>query len=58
MTKIVDALSEMLAEAGVKRSHGIVGDALDPIIDALHRAGRVEFVHVRNDREYSARVWR
>ena len=29
--------------------YGIVGDALDPVIDALHRNGKVEFVHVRNE---------
>jgi pyruvate dehydrogenase (quinone) len=49
MTKVADALWEMLAEAGVKRCYGIVGDALNPIVDALHRGGRVEFVHVRNE---------
>jgi pyruvate dehydrogenase (quinone) len=49
MTKVADALWEMLAEAGVKRCYGIVGDALNPIIDGLHRGGRVEFVHVRNE---------
>ena len=26
---------EMLANAGVKRCYGIVGDALNPVIDAL-----------------------
>jgi pyruvate dehydrogenase (quinone) len=29
----------MLADAGVKRCYGIIGDALNPIIDALHRNG-------------------
>jgi thiamine pyrophosphate-dependent acetolactate synthase large subunit-like protein len=33
----------------VKRCYGIVGDALNPVIDALHRNGKVEFVHVRNE---------
>jgi pyruvate dehydrogenase (quinone) len=39
----------MLAESGVKRCYGIIGDALNPMIDALHRGGKVEFVHVRNE---------
>jgi pyruvate dehydrogenase (quinone) len=39
----------MLASAGVKRCYGIVGDALNPVIDALRRNGNVEFVHVRHE---------
>jgi pyruvate dehydrogenase (quinone) len=40
---------EMLEKAGVKRCYGIVGDALNPVIDALRRNGNVDFVHVRNE---------
>jgi pyruvate dehydrogenase (quinone) len=40
---------EMLQKAGVKRCYGIVGDALNPVIDALRRNGNVDFVHVRNE---------
>jgi pyruvate dehydrogenase (quinone) len=39
----------MLANAGVKRCYGIVGDALNPVIDALRRNGRIEFIHVRHE---------
>ena len=39
----------MLVNAGVKRCYGIVGDALNPVIDALRRNGKVDFVHVRNE---------
>src|SRR6202049_3205680 len=39
----------MLANAGVKRCYGIVGDALNPFIDALRRNGRIDFIHVRNE---------
>ena len=46
---VADALWSMLAGAGVKRCYGIVGDALNPVIDALRRNGRVEFVQVRNE---------
>ena len=46
---VADVLWEMLAKAGVKRCYGIVGDALNPVIDALRRNGRIEFVHVRNE---------
>jgi pyruvate dehydrogenase (quinone) len=43
----------MLEGAGVKRCYGIVGDALNPVIDALRRNGKVEFIHVRHE-EYGA----
>jgi pyruvate dehydrogenase (quinone) len=47
--KVADVLWEMLAQAGVKRCYGIVGDALNPVIDALRRNGEIEFIHVRNE---------
>jgi len=50
---VADLLWEMLEKAGVKRCYGIVGDALNPVIDALRRNGKIEFVHVRNE-EYGA----
>ncbi len=47
--KVADLLWEMLANAGVKRCYGIVGDALNPVIDGLHRNGRIELIHVRHE---------
>src|SRR6201993_2895987 len=47
--KVADVLWEMLAKAGVKRCYGIVGDALNPVVDALHRNGAIEFVPVRHE---------
>jgi pyruvate dehydrogenase (quinone) len=47
--KVADVLWEMLASAGVKRCYGIVGDALNPVIDALRRNGKIEFIHVRHE---------
>ena len=49
MTTVADATWTMLAESGVKRCYGIIGDALNPVIDALHRNGKVEFILVRNE---------
>ncbi len=46
---VADLLWEMLANAGVKRCYGIVGDALNPVIDGLRRNGKIEFIHVRNE---------
>jgi len=47
--KVADLMWEMLANAGVKRCYGIVGDALNPVIDALRRNGKIEFIHVRHE---------
>ncbi len=49
MTTVADVTWKMLADAGVKRCYGIIGDALNPVIDALRRNGQVEFIHVRNE---------
>jgi pyruvate dehydrogenase (quinone) len=46
---VADLLWDMLAKAGVKRCYGIVGDALNPVVDALRRNGKVEFIHVRHE---------
>ena len=46
---VADVMWEMLEKAGVKRCYGIVGDALNPVIDALRRNGKIEFIHVRHE---------
>jgi pyruvate dehydrogenase (quinone) len=46
---VADVMWEMLVQAGVKRCYGIVGDALNPVIDALRRNGQIDFVHVRHE---------
>jgi pyruvate dehydrogenase (quinone) len=46
---VADLMWEMLEKAGVKRCYGIVGDALNPVIDALRRNGKIEFIHVRHE---------
>jgi pyruvate dehydrogenase (quinone) len=46
---VADVLWEMLQGAGVKRCYGIVGDALNPVIEALHRNEKIEFIHVRHE---------
>src|SRR6202046_5791335 len=49
MSNVADVLWELLHAAGVRRCYGIVGDALNPTIDALRRNGSVEFIHVRHE---------
>ena len=47
--RVADVLWSMLAGAGVKRCYGIIGDALNPVIDALASQRKIEFIHVRNE---------
>lgn len=46
---VAEVLWEMLVAAGVKRCYGIVGDAMNPIMDALRGFPEIEFIHVRNE---------
>jgi pyruvate dehydrogenase (quinone) len=46
---VADQLIEVLRQAGVRRVYGLVGDSLNPIADAIRRAGDVEWVHVHNE---------
>jgi pyruvate dehydrogenase (quinone) len=47
--KIAEQLVEVLAQAGVERVYGVVGDSLNPIVDAIRRQKGIEWVHVRNE---------
>ncbi|MGY8684589.1 ubiquinone-dependent pyruvate dehydrogenase [Bradyrhizobium sp. UFLA05-153] len=38
-----------LAEVGVRRIYGIVGDSLNGLTDAIRRQGRIEWIHVRHE---------
>jgi thiamine pyrophosphate-dependent acetolactate synthase large subunit-like protein len=46
---VADFLVETLAQAGVRRIHGIVGDSLNGITDALRKRGDIEWVHYRHE---------
>lgn len=46
---VSDELWTMLSQAGVARCYGIVGDALNPVFEALERHPEIEFVHVRHE---------
>src|ERR1700730_17580964 len=46
---IAEELVDVLAQAGVKRIYGIVGDSLNPITDAIRRSGKIQWVHVRHE---------
>jgi len=42
-------LVEMLRDAGVKRIYGVVGDSLNPVVDAVRHTDGIEWVHVSNE---------
>jgi hypothetical protein len=46
---IADELVSILAQAGVERRYGIVGDSLNPVTDAVRRSGKIQWVHVRHE---------
>jgi pyruvate dehydrogenase (quinone) len=46
---VADQFAEILAEAGVKRIYGIVGDSLNGLTDAIRRQGKIAWVHVRHE---------
>src|SRR6202795_1019007 len=46
---IAEDLVDTLAQAGVRRIYGIVGDSLNPVTDAIRRSGKVQWVHVRHE---------
>jgi pyruvate dehydrogenase (quinone) len=47
--RIADELVSRLAEAGVERIYGVVGDSLNPVTDALRLNNKVKWIHVRNE---------
>src|SRR5271156_6654865 len=44
-----DFMAETLAQAGVKRIYGVVGDSLNGFTDALRRLKTIEWVHMRHE---------
>ncbi|MBV8574294.1 MAG: ubiquinone-dependent pyruvate dehydrogenase, partial [Acetobacteraceae bacterium] len=46
---LADQLIAVLIEAGAKRIYGVVGDSLNPVVDAVRRADGIEWVHVRSE---------
>src|SRR6201996_3323844 len=46
---LADQLIEVLLEAHVERIYGVVGDSLNPVVDAIRRAEGIAGVPVRNE---------
>ncbi|MDD7916311.1 pyruvate dehydrogenase [Actinomycetospora callitridis] len=51
---VADQLIEVLIQSGVRRIYGLVGDSLNPIVDAVRRSGGaaeggIDWIHVHNE---------
>ncbi|HEX6027298.1 MAG TPA: thiamine pyrophosphate-binding protein, partial [Solirubrobacter sp.] len=46
---VADQFVEILQSAGVRRIYGVVGDSLNPVVDAVRRHDGIEWVLVRNE---------
>ncbi|MDF3288374.1 pyruvate dehydrogenase [Streptomyces silvisoli] len=47
--KIADQFISVLRQEGVERIYGVVGDSLNPLVDAVRRTDGIDWVHVRNE---------
>jgi len=46
---VSDQLVETLVEAGIKRIYAVTGDSLNYVNEAVHRNGKIKWIHVRNE---------
>src|SRR5882757_1221603 len=49
MSTAADFMASALAEAGIKRIYGVVGDSLNGFSDALRRLGTIDWIHLRHE---------
>ncbi|RCW42914.1 pyruvate dehydrogenase (quinone) [Halopolyspora algeriensis] len=49
MPTVADQFIDVLVQAGVQRVYGIVGDSLNPVVDAVRRTEGIEWIHVRHE---------
>ncbi|HZK68750.1 MAG TPA: thiamine pyrophosphate-dependent enzyme [Paludibacter sp.] len=46
---VSDQLVETLVEAGIQRIYAVTGDSLNHVNAAIHRNGKIKWIHVRNE---------
>ncbi|MEV6209201.1 pyruvate dehydrogenase [Kitasatospora sp. NPDC051914] len=49
MGSVAEQMVEVLRQAGAERVYGVVGDSLNPVVDAIRRTEGISWVHVRNE---------
>lgn len=51
MASVAEHLVHQLEGAGVRHIYGIVGDSLNPVVDAVRRSKKIRWIHVRHARK-------
>ncbi|MCK9247607.1 MAG: pyruvate dehydrogenase [Solirubrobacteraceae bacterium] len=46
---VAEQFVTVLRQAGVERVYGVVGDSLNPVVDAIRRTDGIDWVHVHNE---------
>jgi len=46
---VSDQLVETLVDAGIQRIYAVTGDSLNHVNEAVHRNGKIKWIHVRNE---------
>ncbi|KAF4408960.1 MULTISPECIES: pyruvate dehydrogenase [Streptomyces] len=46
---VAEQFVDILVRAGVQRLYGVVGDSLNPVVDAVRRNPAIDWVHVRHE---------
>jgi pyruvate dehydrogenase (quinone) len=46
---VAEQFVRMVRDAGAQRIYGVVGDSLNPVVDAVRRTDGIEWVHVSNE---------
>lgn len=46
---VAEQFVDILARAGVKHLYGVVGDSLNPVVDAVRRNPAIDWIHVRHE---------
>ncbi|MFE5207022.1 pyruvate dehydrogenase [Streptomyces sp. NPDC056600] len=46
---VAEQFVDILTRAGVRRMYGVVGDSLNPVVDAVRRHKGIDWVHVRHE---------
>jgi pyruvate dehydrogenase (quinone) len=49
MSMVGEQLVHVLGQAGVTHVYGVVGDSLNPFVDAIRRTDGIDWIHVRNE---------
>lgn len=46
---VAEQFIDILVRAGVRRMYGVVGDSLNPVVDAIRRTGGIDWIQVRHE---------